>query len=584
MNKNIRLIVIVFSIWALTAVAFGQANQWGPFDPGAARSTLSNVDPATGRAALELGTMAVATATDYVATSSLAARVDTINASFTGDIDVTGDVGAATINDITPGTMLGAATTDYVATDTFTDHTDATGASVHGLGTISTKADTDYVATSSLAARLDTINASFTGDIDVTGDVGAAKVSAAAYDTEDGDLLDMMAMINGFNPKRWGIRIEKANSNPDTRVTYLYDAVGMTPAAMNFASGTFNYGDWKPFCDAINRPVMLDAAGTVVEVLDPNDQTKTIDGIDSSISSASSGLNAMAEFKRLWLKQYEDASYEYIIFSNVQYDPDYRADAFTNANGTIRDRMYYAMFEGSYVAPRLRSIAAGSVMSSQTGQTEIERAEANGAGWHINYKSQRDLITYLLWLISKSTYDMQKFGNGNSGGASYLAPGTLKSAGQFMGYNTTTQAVKTFFIENYWGNYWKRMSGLLLATNGEIRTKLTPPYTQPPLPDENFMPAGYATTGITPSGTSGAHLKNAVVSPTSGFLPAINGGAENTYYTCGMWYAAGTTIKWARVGGNRSNAGLCGAGTVTLDNPLSHASSRIGAALSFLKP
>jgi hypothetical protein len=418
----------------------------------------------------------------------------------------------------------------------------------------------------------------------VAGDVGAAKVSATAYDTEDGDLLDMMAMINGYNPKRWGIRIEKAEADPDARVTYLYDAVGMTPAAMNYTSGKFEYGDWKPFCDAMNRPVMLNPDGSVAYELDPNDQTKKLDGTDSGISSTTHDLNAMSEFKRLWLKQYEDANYEYIIFSNVQYDPDYRADAFTAADGTIRDRMYYAMYEGSYVAPRLRSLATGAVMVSQTGQVEIERAEANGAGWHINYKSQRDLITYLLWLISKSTYDMQKFGNGNSNSGAYVAPGALKSAGQFMGYNTTTQAVKVFFIENYWANYWKRMSGMLLALNGEIRTKLVPPYTQPPAPAEDFMPAGYANTGVVPSGTSGTHLKNAVVSPASGFLPAINGGAENTYYTCGMWYAIGTTIKWARVGGRRDNAGHCGAGTVYLSHPLSSPDSLIGAALSFLKP
>ena len=132
MNKNTRLIVIVVFLWALAAVAFGQANQWGPYDPGAARSDLNNVAPSTGRAALELGTMAVATATDYV------------------------------------------------ATDTFTGHTDAVGTAVHGLGTISTKADTDYVATSALALRLDTVNASFTGDIDVTGDVGAATINGVA--------------------------------------------------------------------------------------------------------------------------------------------------------------------------------------------------------------------------------------------------------------------------------------------------------------------------------------------------------------------------------------------------------------------
>jgi hypothetical protein len=91
------------------------------------------------------------------------------------------DTGAARKSDL--GTMAAEASTDYVATDTFTGHTGATGSSVHGLGTIATFASTDYVATSSLAERLDTGNASFSGDIDVTGDVGAATLGVTGHST-----------------------------------------------------------------------------------------------------------------------------------------------------------------------------------------------------------------------------------------------------------------------------------------------------------------------------------------------------------------------------------------------------------------
>jgi hypothetical protein len=86
MNK--KLLTIAFVL--LACVSFAQSNYHTPYDPGAARNTLSNVTPATGRAALGLGTMAVATSTDYVATSALALRLDTTNASFSGDIGVTG--------------------------------------------------------------------------------------------------------------------------------------------------------------------------------------------------------------------------------------------------------------------------------------------------------------------------------------------------------------------------------------------------------------------------------------------------------------------------------------------------------------
>jgi hypothetical protein len=493
MNKQLLTIAFVL----LACVSFAQSNYHTPYDPGAARNTLSNVAPATGRAAL-------------------------------------------------------------------------------GLGTISTKAATDYVATSALALRLDTTNASISNNLDVAGDVGAAKVSAAAYDTEDGDLLDMMAMINGYNPKRWGIRITKAESNPDARVTYLYDAVGMTPAAMNYTSGKFEYGDWKPFCDAMNRPVMLNPDGSVAYELDPNDQTKKLDGTASGIGSTTHSLNAMSEFKRLWLRTYEDATYQYIIFSNVQYDENYHANAFTAADGTIRDRMYYAMFEGSNVSSKLRSLATGAMMANQTAATEISYAEANGAGWHINYKSQRDFITYLLALISKSTNSQAAFGQGNSDSAAYIAPGTLKDKGRFWGDDATNVAVKVFFIEHFWGNYWKRLSGLLYSDAAKILIKATPPYS--------LTGVGYTNTDVTPTGTSGQYITAGTLTD-AGFLPTTAGGSDSTYFADGLYYTtpAAGVFNVARVGGSRGAAGRCGSWACHLD-VAGAANAAIGASLSFLKP
>ena len=443
------------------------------------------------------------------------------------------------------------------------------------LGTMAAEAATDYVATSSLAARVDTVNASFTGDIDVDGDVAAAGVKATTYDTEDGDLLDMMAMINGYNPKRWGIRITKAETNPATRVTYLYDAVGMTPVTVDFTSNTVNYGDWKPFCDAMNRPVMLRPDGSVAYELDPNDQTKKLDGTDSGIDSTLHNLNAMAEFKRLWLRTYEDATYQYIIFSNVQYDENYHANAFTNADGTIRDRMYYAMFDGSNVSSKLRSLATGAMMSNQTAATEISYAEANGAGWHINYKSQRDFITYLLALISKSTNSQAVFGNGISNSAAFIAPGALKATGRFWGDDATDQAVKVFYIEHFWGNYWKRMSGLLYNDAAKILVKATPPYS--------LTGVGYTNTGVTPTGTSGGYITAGTLTD-AGFIPTATGGSDSTYFADGLYYSTpdAGVFNVALVGGSRAAAGGCGSWACGL-HYAGDALAYFGASLSFLK-
>ena len=65
-------------------------------------------------------------------------------------------------------------------------------------------------------------------------------------------------------PKRYGMRINRLDSNPATRVKYVLDAVGMTPAGMNYSGGGFDYGDWGDIWFVKNnRPVMLRTDGTV---------------------------------------------------------------------------------------------------------------------------------------------------------------------------------------------------------------------------------------------------------------------------------------------------------------------------------
>jgi hypothetical protein len=439
------------------------------------------------------------------------------------------------------------------------------------LGTISTKADTDYVATSALALRLDTTNASISNNLDVAGDVGAATVNGVAP-------LTQVERDNSQFAKRWGIRIAKATADPDARVEYLYDAVGMTPAYMDYGANTFNYGSWAAFAAGICRPAMVNPDGSVKYYLDPNDQTKKLDGSASEISDMTQTANAMAEFKRLWLRQYEDANYEYWIYSNVQWDFNYHCDAFVNAAGVPQTEFYSAMYEGIASGTVLRSLATGTVMVSQMGSTEIDYADNNGSGWYINTWSQRSFIIGLHYLISKSTNGQIKFGQGNSAGADYIAPGALKATGQFWGDDATDAAVKTFYIENFWGNYWKRCAGLLYAqADLKIYTRNTPQY--------NDTGSDYLSSGKSLSGTSGTYL-TAMALANNALIPVAGGGAETQYYCDGLWYATpgAGLFHYALVGGQRLNEGLCGPATAYLADLLSGFSPNIGAALSFLKP
>jgi len=376
---------------------------------------------------------------------------------------------------------------------------------------------------------------------------------------------------------RYGFRRTKAESNPDTRIEYLFDAVGMTPAYMDFTSGNFNYGSWETFVNEVSRPVMLKTDGTVDYELSRNDMTKRADGVTASdIANTSYDGNAMIEFRKFkWVRRYEDATYEYVIFSNVQYDVDYKAYAHTNALGNINDSFYWGAFKGSYLSSKMRSFADQTVGVSQTRNTEVTYATANGSGYYTIYKSGWDYIGDLLTLISKSDNSQAKFGSGRSKSTNTtaIATGTLKAQPYFKGYNDETSDVKVFGIEGFWGNVLEGMAGLIL--NSGIKTKMTPPY--------NFDGTGYTNTGVTPSGTSGGFVNTASVTDASGYVPKTASGSGTTYYCDGLWFN-NSQVDYALVGGDWNRALLVGCRSVFLSALTSYTNANVGSRLFYNYP
>ena len=276
---------------------------------------------------------------------------------------------------------------------------------------------------------------------------------------------------------RYGIKINKLESDPAARVTYIYDAEGMTPAHMDFDNGVFDYGSWENvFFVRENRPVMLRPDRTVAYELNHNDYSKKTTGTASDIDDEDMSLNAMSEFPLIWLCQYEVDNYEYVIVSNIQYDETYRADAYTREDGTIARYMYLPMFGGSYDGTKLRSLSGQVLANNTTMQTEFNYAAANGAGWTVIPWCRRNLINCLLLIMGKSEDSKEIFGRGNVYGVGdSLNSGTLNNKGQFYGYNDTTHQVKVFHIEKWWGDRFDRIAGLI-SDNMRVKTKMSPPY------------------------------------------------------------------------------------------------------------
>ena len=430
---------------------------------------------------------------------------------------------------------------------------------------------------------------------------------------------------------RYGVRIAKNDSNPRTRVTYMYDAVGFTPAKMVYNTSNpeqsyFSYGSWADvFFVRNNYPCMCRYDGTEDYELSHQDHTKKIDGTDSDVTDMTYAGNAQSCFDcKIWLWHHEDADYEYYEISNVQYNENFHLNAYVRADGTVADKVYFPMYKGSYDGTRLRSMSSPTVLTYEyteheyseaptnwpngyysdtngtaapstftagtyytrtddgvypqnktTSTNEISYCNANGEKWQIGDWAHRELLNALLVLISKSDNSQEAFGQGcTEGGADnalihYGFPknGSLNMKGQFFGYSSTRKAVKVFYIENWWGTRWDRCLGLF-NHNGEYKVKWTPPYS-------NTSTTGCISTGIAVPTSNGSYQK--ATSNTYGRLPISVGGSSSTY-TCDGFWSNNAQLNLAICGGLAGYGSSCGAWFVRVGNAPSDSGWALGAS------
>lgn len=287
---------------------------------------------------------------------------------------------------------------------------------------------------------------------------------------------------------QYGYRIKEDESDPDARVEYILDAVGMTPAHMDLTANEFNYGSWKDIWFVKNnKPCMLKYDCTVDYYLDPNDYSKKEDGTESDVANIDYEGNAMSEIPLVWVKRYEDDTYKYEIISNAKVDDDFKAYAHTRADGSIADCFYWSMYPASLdSAGRRRSISGQGLTDYQGSNTkdtafskmssDVEASiKLNGTQYHAHAWSESELLRTLLTLMGKST-DLSKFGvssDYNRLGAYPKKTGQLNTSGQFA-YEKSPLFMKAFHIESLYGAIMDILVGVWEWSNTSVRILMAP--------------------------------------------------------------------------------------------------------------
>ena len=290
------------------------------------------------------------------------------------------------------------------------------------------------------------------------------------------DVVDIDANAYGFE-------IDQSESDPFSRITYIGKNASYKAAYMNYSTGKFDYGDWENVWFIKNIKVVLMAYnGTITKELNKNNYAKDTSGNSVTITSGASG-NVMVGIPKVYIKVDSSRANPRVYFSDTKLSSDYHCFAHTDVNGAEIDYTYMAAYDGYSDGTRLRSVSGVTATGKQTYDTQVSQANANNTQggvsdiWDIGTFGDRMLINFLLMLIGKSTDTQTTFGHGNNN--SYVSDtqtgvvnsGTLNDKGLFYGYNTDKSAVKVFGIENYWGNVWKRVQGLI-NDNGTYKVKL----------------------------------------------------------------------------------------------------------------
>ena len=348
----------------------------------------------------------------------------------------------------------------------------------------------------------------------------------------------------------FGITIDETDSNPVTMCHYVGDCADYARAYMDFANDRWEWGGWQG-AFFMPRPCMLRTDGTVDYYLDPDDYTKKADGTASDVADTAYDGNAMMEWSPVYMKVEAHGDMGYTVwFCDEKIDPDFECYSGLKADGTY-GKWYTAIYEGSVVSSKLRSISTGALPNCQTNATnELAYARNVGEDYTPMRWADEMLITCLGVLITGTTdFQTSICGAFTTASSRQIKCGTCDSEGLFYGRDDggivdgSYVGNKMFGMENKFGHLWCRVVGATSVENA-LYVKMTK-HTLDGSTALDFQTSdtatnytsGYIATGHTAPYASGAYIKGVgKTKDTLGFFGVVTGASSSAFY-CDAAYA-----------------------------------------------
>lgn len=404
--------------------------------------------------------------------------------------------------------------------------------------------------------------------------------------------------LNKFEYWHFGICIDENNAIESESVSYLegYDNADYEKLRMifdannNIENNHLDWGSWEnaPF---MPRPCMLRNDGTVDYYLNPDDYTLKENGEASDVSNTEYEGNAMLEWSPVFMKvervtteasengAVPATSKLYMYFCSEKFDDEYECWSCKKSDGTYANHFYTAIYEGSIINGKLRSLSTNALPSTSISGLAacINYAGQNGKGWGVDTWSDWDLIRCLGVLVTKRLNAQAAIGFGGTN-CNCMKTGTSNKKGMFWGslQAQNTYNVKFFGMENPWCHNWKYCAGIILPDGKTIHVKNTfSTIDGSSIEGYNDTGVGYINTGL--KIPSGGYIKSIQGNSKCITAPAAVGSSDTTYYS--DYAYTGSTGCF--IGGPGSGASYCGFFHWSSISAPSASGPNFGSAVSF---
>ena len=308
----------------------------------------------------------------------------------------------------------------------------------------------------------------------------------------------------------YGVRIMTNNSNPETAITYIEEAVGTTPAKNG------NLNGWKDKWPFNKIRIVGFKNGQVTKEINPMNKTKYIDG-----SNVPTDVDVMSEIPKVYWKVNTITDGYEIRISDKQVDSNYKCLAHL-VGEEEKDFIYIGAYLGYVENGKLRSKSGVNPTASTTLTNFRSYARAVGAGYQLDNWYPLVLRKILYLIVYKNLDSQTALGKGYTSNGGSRSTGGTNSRGLYYGSTNTSEQVCFLGIEDFYGNLRTWVDGMYY--NGNIMVT----------PDNktfNDNASGFKNIGSTTNWSGGRYISDVVKTTEGLFFPYGKNGSTSTYYS-----------------------------------------------------